>query len=218
MKTLEKVESRMKQGDIAARAIQLWEKAGRHHHRDLEYWLEAEAELGTALPSGRVGGSGLEPDPENSSVACVEEVMAPPWKEACLGPCGWQKIDWPDPGPWQVPSVGDWQEKGEAEYPVREIERTAFHKIRRHPARRDFRREGTTGTIKETALRAAKQWRLQSSRACRPLRSDPDNRRASGAGKADSPGCCVRRLILACMKTSRRKGSVSVPLFSKHGR
>jgi hypothetical protein len=34
---------------------------------------------------------------------------------------------------------------------VREIERRAFDKIRRHPALRDFWREWTTGDIKETA-------------------------------------------------------------------
>jgi hypothetical protein len=79
MRTIEKMESQMKQEDIAARAIHLWEAAGRHHHHDLEYWLEAEAQLGAALPSGRVGEPALEPDPENSSVECVEEVLAPAW-------------------------------------------------------------------------------------------------------------------------------------------
>jgi hypothetical protein len=40
---------------------------------------------------------------------------------------------------------------------VREIERRAFDKIRRHPALRDFWREWTTGEIKETTLRASAQ-------------------------------------------------------------
>jgi hypothetical protein len=79
MKTLEKTESQMKQGAIAARTIHLWEITGHHHHRDLEYWLEAEAELGAALPSSRAAGSALEPYPEHSSVEYVEEVMAPAW-------------------------------------------------------------------------------------------------------------------------------------------
>jgi len=52
METNNKREIQLKQEDIAARAYQLWEKAGRHHGHDLEYWLQAEAELGAALPSG----------------------------------------------------------------------------------------------------------------------------------------------------------------------
>jgi hypothetical protein len=44
-----------------------------------------------------------------------------------------------------------------SERAVREIERRAFDKIRRHPALRDFWREWTTGEIKETALRASTQ-------------------------------------------------------------
>ena len=43
---------------------------------------------------------------------------------------------------------------------VREIERRAFDKLRRHPALKNFWREWQTGEIKETALRAAKQWTL----------------------------------------------------------
>jgi hypothetical protein len=79
MKMLEKPESQLKQGDIAVRAFHLWEKGGRHHHRDLEYWLQAEAELGAALPSPQAEESALQPDAEQASVACVEEVMAPAW-------------------------------------------------------------------------------------------------------------------------------------------
>ena len=43
---------------------------------------------------------------------------------------------------------------------VREVERRAFEKLRRHPALKDFWREWTTGQIKETALRVSKQWTL----------------------------------------------------------
>ena len=47
-----------------------------------------------------------------------------------------------------------------SERAVREIERGAFEKLRRHPALKNFWREWQTGKIKETALRAAKQWAL----------------------------------------------------------
>jgi hypothetical protein len=60
IETLDKLETQQKQREIAARAYHLWEKAGRHHGRDLEYWLQAEAELGVALPSGE--GDQLPPD------------------------------------------------------------------------------------------------------------------------------------------------------------
>ena len=43
---------------------------------------------------------------------------------------------------------------------VREIERRAFDKLRRHPALKNLWREWQTGQIKETALGAAKQWAL----------------------------------------------------------
>lgn len=43
---------------------------------------------------------------------------------------------------------------------VREIERRALAKLRSHPALQDFWREWQTGQIKETALRASKQWPL----------------------------------------------------------
>jgi hypothetical protein len=43
---------------------------------------------------------------------------------------------------------------------VREIERRAFDKLRRHPALKNLWREWQTGQIKETALRASKQWAL----------------------------------------------------------
>jgi hypothetical protein len=47
-----------------------------------------------------------------------------------------------------------------SERAVREIERRAFDKIRRHPDLRDFWREWTTGEIKETAFGASAQWAL----------------------------------------------------------
>lgn len=45
MKTPNKTETQIKQEEIAIRAYHLWEKAGRHHGHDLEFWLQAEAEL-----------------------------------------------------------------------------------------------------------------------------------------------------------------------------
>jgi Sigma-70, region 4 len=47
-----------------------------------------------------------------------------------------------------------------SERAVREVERRAFEKLRRHPALKDFWREWTTGQIKETSLRPTKQWTL----------------------------------------------------------
>lgn len=47
-----------------------------------------------------------------------------------------------------------------SERAVREVERRAFEKLRRHPALKDFWREWTTSQIKETALRVSKQWTL----------------------------------------------------------
>ena len=49
---------------------------------------------------------------------------------------------------------------GMSERAVRDVEIRAFEKLRRHPALRDFWREWTTGDIKETALRPARQWVL----------------------------------------------------------
>ena len=49
MKTLESTETQLKQEDIAARAFHLWEAAGHHHHRDLEYWLQAERQFHAGL-------------------------------------------------------------------------------------------------------------------------------------------------------------------------
>jgi len=47
-----------------------------------------------------------------------------------------------------------------SERAVREVERRAFEKLRRHPALKDFWREWQTGEIKETSLRPAKHWML----------------------------------------------------------
>jgi hypothetical protein len=47
-----------------------------------------------------------------------------------------------------------------SERAVRDVERRAFEKLRRHPALKDFWREWQTGEIKETALRVLKQWTL----------------------------------------------------------
>lgn len=47
-----------------------------------------------------------------------------------------------------------------SERAVREIERRAFDKLRRHPGLKDFWREWQMGEIKETALRVSKQWTL----------------------------------------------------------
>lgn len=47
-----------------------------------------------------------------------------------------------------------------SERAVREIERRALDKLRRHPALKQLFREWQTGEIKEGALRAAPQWRL----------------------------------------------------------
>jgi hypothetical protein len=73
------METLLKQEDFAARAIHLWEQAGHHHRRDLEYWVQAEAELGAALPSGRTRESASKSDLENSSLVWVEEVLALAW-------------------------------------------------------------------------------------------------------------------------------------------
>lgn len=50
-----------------------------------------------------------------------------------------------------------------SERAVREIERRAFDKIRRHPALKDFWPKRDTGEIKETELGAASEWALSSS-------------------------------------------------------
>ncbi len=51
MNAVEKTESQLKHEQIAIRAFHVWERAGCHHHHDLEHWLQAESELGAALPN-----------------------------------------------------------------------------------------------------------------------------------------------------------------------
>ncbi len=46
---------------------------------------------------------------------------------------------------------------------VREIERRAFDKLRRHPDLKDFWREWVTGEIKETALSVLRNWVLSQA-------------------------------------------------------
>ena len=55
--------------EVAQRAYQLWVAAGQPIGRDLEYWLQAEAELLAARQSGRspeVGGSQASPKRETT--------------------------------------------------------------------------------------------------------------------------------------------------------
>jgi hypothetical protein len=47
--------SSSRRSQIAARAYQLWEQAGRPAGRDLEFWLQAERETGA--PADQTGGS-----------------------------------------------------------------------------------------------------------------------------------------------------------------
>jgi hypothetical protein len=49
METFEFTEIKHKQEEVASRAYRLWEQNGRHDHRELECWLQAEAER-TAVP------------------------------------------------------------------------------------------------------------------------------------------------------------------------
>jgi len=51
-------------GDIASRAYQLWDEAGRPGDRDLEFWLQAEKEVAASLVKGpAVPAGGLKPSP-----------------------------------------------------------------------------------------------------------------------------------------------------------
>ena len=79
MKTSETIESQLKQPDIAARALHLWEETGHHHHHDMELWLQAEAELGAALPLRHPGENTSEMDAEHASLIGAEELLAPAW-------------------------------------------------------------------------------------------------------------------------------------------
>jgi hypothetical protein len=53
MNEFEIIEAHLKQRDIAERALRVWEKMGHHHHRDLEHWLQAEAQRGADVPHHR---------------------------------------------------------------------------------------------------------------------------------------------------------------------
>jgi hypothetical protein len=48
--------------EVASRAYRLWEQAGRPHGQDLEFWIQAEAEVraavGTKKPGLRAGKKG----------------------------------------------------------------------------------------------------------------------------------------------------------------
>jgi hypothetical protein len=79
MKTLEKSELQLRQEEIAGRALHRWEEAGHHRHHDMEIWLEAEAKLGAALPSERARDTVAKAEAEQSSVECIENLLAPAW-------------------------------------------------------------------------------------------------------------------------------------------
>ena len=76
MNTVETMETRLRQQDIAARAYHIWEQTGHHHHRDLEVWLQAEAALGAAPPSQRAAELAF-----GLAHASIEEaeMLAPAW-------------------------------------------------------------------------------------------------------------------------------------------
>ncbi len=79
MITPEDEERRHKHQEIAARTFHRWEMAGRHHHRDLEYWLQAESELGAALTFHPVADDASEAEWQSPSPECVSELVAPAW-------------------------------------------------------------------------------------------------------------------------------------------
>ena len=57
-------QNKVSRDEVAQRAYQLWVAAGQPIGRDMEYWLQAEAELLAAMQSGRspeVGGSRASP-------------------------------------------------------------------------------------------------------------------------------------------------------------
>jgi hypothetical protein len=49
METSEFTEIKHEQEEVASRAYHLWEQNGRHHHRELECWLQAEVERGASV-------------------------------------------------------------------------------------------------------------------------------------------------------------------------
>jgi hypothetical protein len=80
MKTLDAMDRHLNEDkqDIAARAFHIWEQTGQHHHRDLEYWLEAESKRGATLTHGRPEESYYERFSERTSEH-PEEFLAPAW-------------------------------------------------------------------------------------------------------------------------------------------
>ena len=74
MATPTKTQAEQKQEQIAARAYQLWEQGGHQHGRDVEYWLQAEAELAAAQRPARVERSASAPRP---SLATARQATAP---------------------------------------------------------------------------------------------------------------------------------------------
>ena len=62
-------QNKVGRDEVAQRAYQLWVAAGQPIGRDLEYWLQAEAELLAARQSGRspeMGGSQASPKGETT--------------------------------------------------------------------------------------------------------------------------------------------------------
>ena len=58
--------NKVNRDEVAQRAYQLWQAAGRSIGRDLEYWLQAEAELlaATHCRPMKVGAAETGPEPE----------------------------------------------------------------------------------------------------------------------------------------------------------
>jgi hypothetical protein len=83
-----------------------------------------------------------------------------------------------------------------SEAAVREVERRAFEKLRRHPALKNLWREWQTGEIKETSLRVSRQWTLSRVEiaAVYALAETPVERRALEKLLALTQGGSQRRL------------------------
>jgi len=79
MNTLETIEAHLKDREVAERAMHRWELAGHHHHHDLEYWLQAEAEVGAALPPPLAEETTATSDPKRALHECVPEALVPAW-------------------------------------------------------------------------------------------------------------------------------------------
>jgi hypothetical protein len=59
IKTDKPEQMKVNRDDVAQRAYQLWEAAGQPLGRDLEYWLQAEAEFLASRRSARSPGAGV---------------------------------------------------------------------------------------------------------------------------------------------------------------